>query len=256
MDLDFASLDPNPAATQIKEQLQKIILWTEQTSPRSRQRSIGPSELGDPCDRRIAYRIAAVDSVNIHGDPWPAIVGTAVHGWLEEAITRFQRENGYQGWLTELRVHPDPLVAGRSDLFHEPTGTVVDFKTTNADTIRKLQRGGAPSPGYITQINLYGLGHVRAGRPVNNVCLVYYPRSGWLRDAFVWHGAYDQGIAEQALQRMYTIGFQLLDLDIESHPEYFAEIPATAGDNCVWCPMFKRDMDPSIQASRDGCPGR
>lgn len=256
MDLDFEPLDQNSGATKIKKDLQEIILWHEHESPRSRQRAIGPSELGDPCDRRIAYRVAAVDPVNVNGDPWPAVVGTAVHGWLEKAVNRYQKQHGYQGWRTELRVHPDILVTGHSDLFHEPTGTVIDYKTTNAETIRKLQRGHPPSPGYITQINLYGLGHERAGRTVNNVCLVYYPRSGWLNDAFVWHGPYTPDIAHQALRRMYNIGFRLLDLDIENHPEYFAEIPATAGDNCVWCPMFKRDMDPAITASRDGCPGR
>lgn len=256
MALDFASLDPNPAATKIKQDLQEIVLWSERSSPRSRQRAIGPSELGDPCDRRIAYKIAGVDAVNTHGDPWPAIVGTAIHGWLEEAINRFQAKNGNQGWLPEVRVHPDEMVSGRSDLFHLPTGTVVDFKTAGSDKIRKLQRGGAPQDEYITQINLYGLGHERAGRVVNNVCLVYYPRSGWLNDAFVWHDVYKPDIARKALARMYAIGFQLLDLDIENHPEYFAEIPATPGDNCIWCPLFSRDMDPTVKASREGCPGR
>lgn len=256
MDLEFASLDPHPAASKIKQDLQDIILWHERTSPRSRQKTIGPSELGDPCDRRIAYRLAGVDKVNTHGDPWPAVVGTAIHGWLENAINRFQNENGNQGWVPELAVQPDPLVRGRSDLFHLPTGTVVDFKTTNADTLRKLNRGNPPPPGYITQINLYGLGHERAGRAVSNVCLVYYPRSGWLNDAFVWHDVYRPEIAHAALKRMYEIGFQLLDLEITDHPERFADIPATSGDNCVWCPMFSRDMDPTINASKDGCPGR
>lgn len=256
MDLDFGALDPNPAASQMKKQLQDIILWHERESPRSRQRAIGPSELGDPCDRRIAYRLAGTDPVNVHGDPWPAIVGTAIHGWLEIALNRFQDAKGYQGWLTELRVHPDNLVHGRSDVFFEPTGTVVDFKTAKSDTIKKLHRGEAPSPGYITQINLYGLGHERAGRLVKNVCLVYYPRAGWLNDAYVWHDVYKPDIAHQALARMYRLGFELIDNDIENHPEYFASIPATPGDSCVWCPMFSRDMNPLVEASRDGCPGR
>lgn len=256
MDLDFAQLDPDPGAAKIKQDLQNIILWHERSSPRSRQRSIGPSELGDPCDRRIAYRIAGVEPLNKHGDPWPAVVGTAVHSWLERAINRYQKQHGYQGWLTELRVSPDNMVHGHSDLFHEPSGTVVDFKTTNKETISKLHRGSPPSPGYITQINLYGLGHERAGRLVKNVSLVYYPRSGWLNDAFVWQDIYKPEIAHQALARMYQIGFRLLDLEIEKHPQLFSEIDATSGDNCVWCPMFSRDMDPTIKASDKGCPGR
>ena len=257
MDLDsFEQLDPNPAATQIKRMLQDIILWNERTSPRSLQRAIGPSEIGDPCDRRIAYRLAGTEPVNVYGDPWPAIVGTAIHSWLETAINRFQAETGHQGWVTEARVQPDPLVQGRSDVFYERTGTVVDFKTTSSDTIKKLNRGDPPSPSYVTQINLYGRGHELAGRDVKNVCLVYYARSGWLNDAFVWHDTYKPEIAARALTRMYDIGFHLLDLDIENRPEKFADILPTPGDNCIWCPMFSRDMDPTVKASRDGCPGR
>lgn len=256
MDLEFASLEPDPLAAEIKKEVQNIVLWHERTSPRSRQRAIGPSELGDPCDRRIAYRIAGVDPVNVDGDPWPAIVGTAIHGWLESALNRYQKEMGYRGWLSELRVHPDDLVAGRSDVYHEFTKTVVDWKSTNADTMRKLHRGSPPSPGYVTQINLYGLGHERAGREVKNVCLVYFPRSGWLNDAYVWHDVYKPEIAHQALERMYRIGYDLLDLDITNNPDLFADIPATPGDNCVWCPMFSRKMDPTIKASANGCPGR
>lgn len=256
MDLDFSSLDPDPAASQLKRDLQDIILWNERSSPRSRQRAIGPSEIGNPCDRRIAYKIAGTEPANTDGDPWPAIVGTAIHGWLEKAIGRYQREKGDQGWLTEARVRPDGMVAGSSDLFHLPTGTVVDWKTKNSDYIKKLHRGEPPEPGYIVQINLYGLGHERAGREVKNVALVYVARSGWLNDTFVWHAKYDREIALQALERLYKIGFQLLDLDIENRPDNFAQVTSSPGDNCVWCPMFNKDMDPRVSASALGCPGR
>jgi hypothetical protein len=254
--MDFASLDPDPAATRLKRELADIILWHERTSPRSLQKTIGPSEIGNTCDRRIAYRIAGIPAVNVWGDPWPAVVGTAIHAWLEKAVNRYQTSKALRDWLTEVRVRPDPLVQGSSDAFHVPTGTVVDYKTTSTDTLRKLRKGGAPSDSYIVQINLYGLGHERAGRNVKNVALVYYPRSGWLDDAFVWQTPYNPGIAHQALERLYHIGYLLLDLDIENHPERIAQIPADPGDACVWCPLFNRDMDPTVQASNLGCPGR
>lgn len=256
MDLEFASLDPDPAATSLKRSLSEIILWNERTSPRSQQKTIGPSEIGDPCSRRIAYRIAGTTPVNIWSDPWPAIVGTAIHSWLEVAVNRFQDVHQRFEWLTEQGVQPDPLIRGRSDAFHLPSGTVVDFKTSNADTMRKLRKGGSPTQGYQTQINVYGLGHEKAGREVRAVALVYYPRSGWLDDAFVWVAPYDRGIALKAINRVYEIGFLLLDLDIKRHPERFADIDAEPGDGCVWCPMFNRDMNPEVRASDLGCPGR
>ena len=68
----------NPHATALKHELSQVILWNEHNAPRSLQRAIGPSELGDPCDRKLAYRIAGIEPVNF-GDPWPAIVGTSIH---------------------------------------------------------------------------------------------------------------------------------------------------------------------------------
>jgi hypothetical protein len=254
--MEFASLDAAPEASHIKRTLAEMILWNERTAPRSVQKTIGPSEIGNVCDRRLAYRISGTTAINVWSDPWPAIVGTAIHAWLDRAVNRYQTQHHTSDWLTEVAVQPDPLVKGHSDVFHVPTGTVVDYKTTNADTLRKLRRGEDPSDTYKAQINLYGLGHERAGRAVRNVALVYYPRSGWLDDAYVWHAPYDRGIAERALARLYQIGFRLLDLDIENHPERFADVPAKPGDGCVWCPMFNRDKDPTTLASVDGCPGR
>lgn len=253
---EFAQLGPDPVAMELKQELSEIILWNERTSPRSLQRAIGPSELGAACDRQVAYRIAGSEPVNIWSDPWPAIVGTAIHNWLEVAINRYQQQVGDRGWLTELNVQPDPIVRGRSDVFNRITGTVLDHKSTGATTMRKLHKGEPPSPGYITQIHLYGLGHERAGRQVNRVALIYYPRSGWLDDAFVWQEPYNRDIAMKALDRMYRIGFQLLDLDIENNPSAFQLVTATPGDACVWCPMFNKSLDPDVTASEKGCPGR
>jgi hypothetical protein len=579
----FARLPgPNPAAMALKQELSEIILWNEQNSPRSKQVAIGPSELGDACDRRLAYRIAGVPAVNIWADPWPAIVGTSIHAWLEKAINQYQERNGDRGWLTELRVRPDEMVQGSSDVFNARTGTVVDWKAqpvdervltpdgwrtmgdlkvgdqvigrdgravkvegvyplgrrqvykvwtsdheyteacaehlwevrcrdanrrrkimttadliaelaksrpqyqilpdlepvhfgpgpelpldpyalglllgdgglrgqmvkfTNADGLekflpfktnlnhsaercptfgvigavpvmrelglldhlsvdkfipeiylrasvddrlallqglmdtdgclqkghpafttssdrlatdftelvqslggkvfthkdrrlrkgatrlaylirlklpptlcpfradiarkklslrphvetherfiksiepsrvtevqcikvgsddglyvtrgyivthntagldimRKLHKGQPPKPGYVTQIQLYGLGHTRAGRKVNNVCLVYLPRSGWLDDAYVWVAPYDESVAVAALDRMYRVGGQCIELDVEANPHRFEQVEATPGDSCVWCPFFNKELHIEIAASDKGCPGR
>jgi hypothetical protein len=204
----------------------------------------------------LAYRIAGVPAVNTEHDPWPAIVGTSIHTWLEAAVNRYQAANGDQGWLTELRVHPDDLVSGSSDVFHVPTGCVVDWKTTGADKMRKLRKGEPPEPSYITQIHLYGLGHAQAGRDVRRVALVFLSRSGWLEDAYVWTEEYDESKARAALARMYGIGNQLLEMDVLANPHRFQLIDASPGDACVWCDHFNRDMDVDTAASEKGCPGR
>jgi hypothetical protein len=256
VDDGFARLPgPDPRTTALKAELSKIILWNEQNSSRSQQRAIGPSELGNECNRRIAYRIAGTTAVNIWADPWPAIVGTSVHDWLEKAINRYQGQVEDLSYATELRVYPDALVKGRSDIFKYSDGLVVDWKTTGANGMRKLHKGLIPE-GYKTQVMIYGLGHKRAGREVREVALVFLPRSGWLDDMYIWRAPYDEEVALKALARMYAIGDQLIGMDIENNPHRFQFVEATPGDECVWCPFFNKDLDPDIAATDKGCPGR
>lgn len=253
---DWAKLPgPNPAAIALKHELSQMILWNERDSPRSKQQAVGPSELGGECDRRLAYRIAGARPVNLGADPWPAIVGTSIHDWLERAVNRYQSTVEDLGYLTELRVYPDPLVKGRSDIFNVRTCMVIDHKTTGTDGMRKVKKGIIPQ-AYRTQIQIYGLGHRRAGREVKSVALIFYPRSGWLDDAYVWVEPYDEKVALDALARMYDIADKLLDMEIEHNPQRFQLIDATPGDACVWCPFYNRDIDPEIAASEKGCPGR
>lgn len=256
MTIEFAKLPgPSPAATALKHELSQIILWNEKNSARSRQQAVGPSELGSECERRLAYRIAGAAPVNLSSDPWPAIVGTSIHDWLERAVNNYQYKVKDLGYLTELRVYPDPMVRGRSDVFHVPTGTVIDHKSTGTDGMRKVRKG-IISEAYRIQVHVYGLGHKRAGRDVKNVALVFYPRSGWLDDAYVWMEPYDESVALAAVRRLYRIGDQLLDLEIDKNPHRFEQIEATPGDSCVWCPFYNRDLDVDISASDKGCPGR
>jgi hypothetical protein len=253
---EFATLTgaSNPVAEALKHELSEMILWGEHMAPRARQRAIGPSEIGDPCNRRLAYRIAGVRPLNFP-DPWPAIVGTSIHDWLERVINRYQSEVQDAGYLTELRVYPDPMVKGRSDLFHLPTGTVVDHKSAGNEVMRKIRKGIIPE-AYRTQIQVYGLGHRRAGRVVNNVALIFYPRSGWLNDAQIWMEPYDEEVAQRALARLYKIAYELIDMDIEHNPHRFQAIEATPGDSCVWCPFYLRESYLDTPASERGCPGR
>ncbi len=257
IDEGFAQLPGmDPVAMALKQELSEIIMWNEQNSPRSKQLAVGPSELGDACDRRLAYRIAGVPAVNTSSDPWPAIVGTSIHQWLEKAINLYQEVNGDLGWRTELRVYPDPLVAGSSDVFNIRTGVVLDHKTTGVDVMRKLKKGGPPPDGYITQIQLYGLGHANAGREVKRVALIFYSRSGWLSDVHVWSTPYDEAVARKALDRMYRIGRQLIELRIEENYSRFGFIEATPGDSCIFCGHYSREIGVDTAASEKGCPGR
>ena len=242
---------PDRLALDNKQELSEIIYWADLNSPRSLQTAIGPSELGTPCDRRLAYRLAQATEVN-SCDPWPAIVGTGVHGWLEEAVDAWQTRNNVRfKYMTEAALDIEGVL-GHTDLYRD--GVVIDYKTKGTDGMRKVRKDG-PAIGEKIQTQLYGYGHHLAGRPVSHVCLVYLPRAGWLRDMYVWTDEFRPDMAQRALARMRSISAGLLQVDIVNNPHVYDLIPAVA-DGCGFCPYFRRNgvMDVS-GANEKGCPG-
>lgn len=237
----------------LKPILTEIILWADRNAARSKQVALGASELGTPCDRRLGYRVAGISAVNNRMDPWPAIVGTGMHDWLEQAVLAYQKVHGVHDFLTETRVQPDPMIQSRSDLYQISTASVIDWKSAGPTVMRKLDTGIMP-PGYIPQLNTYGLGYEKLGYPVKDVVLIFLPRCGWLNDMFVHREPYNRAMAEEAIARPYRIGRLLMQLDVLNNPHRWEQVPAAPG-NCTWCPMYvKRDAE--IGANETGCPGR
>lgn len=244
-------------ADQLKRELTEMIIWADRNSARSLQAEPGPSELGTPCDRRIAYRLAQVPAVNLHWDRLPAIIGTAMHRWLEDGVQRWSKAHGSTGWGTEKRVAVDEFISGNSDLFHYYNGVVIDWKTASADIMKKVKEDlSLHKPEYIIQIMLYGLGYEKAGLTVTDVALVFIPRAGRLRDMYVWTVPYDRTIAEFALSRMYRIAQEIVDLDVINNQHRFEQIQAVGGNHCGFCPWFNPDKVLETGADQRGCPGR
>ena len=131
-----------------KQAVYDVIRGAIANHPRSLQKRIGPSEIGTPCDRRIGYKLLGQEE-NPRGDAWKPTVGTAVHGWLERAfddvnLTKVIEKLGRLGdndleWITEQSVTVGYLadgtaITGSCDLYHRPTGTVIDHKGLHVDT--------------------------------------------------------------------------------------------------------------------------
>ncbi|MEV6526868.1 hypothetical protein AB0M43_33550 [Longispora sp. NPDC051575] len=230
--------------------LQSVVRAASSGSPRSRQRRIGPSSAGHPCARRVAYELAGTEHVSAGGDPWPSIVGTAVHAWLADAFARHNRELGRDRWLVEQRVTIADGLRGTVDLFDTTSGTVIDHKVLGVESLREIKKNGA-GPQYRTQIHLYAYGLARAGHTVERVALACYPRSGWLDGLHVWSEPYDPAVAEAALARLDGLGHMARVLDLDGHPDRWAAVPADAGSSCTWCPFWR----PGAPVDATGCPG-
>jgi hypothetical protein len=214
----------------------RMIRRADTARPRSVQTSVGPSQLGVECEGSLAYQHLAprdIPSASA-GDPLPAIVGTAVHAWLEEAARLDDAVNRHSGeperWLTERRLtisHAGVTVGGTCDLYDLATGTVIDWKVVGPTAARNASHDGPPRL-YRTQSQLYGLGYRQAGYPVRAVAIAMLPRNGPLRSMQFFAEEYDERVAHAAMERLARVDGMSDWRDAEFQP---------SEDNCRWCPV-------------------
>lgn len=172
--------------------------------PRSLQREVGPSQLGNPCDHCLAAALAGWEKVQ--DEAWLPLIGTAVHALLlDTAVGAWTTRSRGGEWLLEFPVRVGEVngtpVDGSADAFHVPTGTVVDLKVVGASTLNEARRHGSKAQ-YRAQINLYGRGFRNEGYAVQQTIVAYLPRNSMrLSDAFFDEKPYDESIALAALER-------------------------------------------------------
>jgi hypothetical protein len=206
--------------------------------PRSLQREVGPSGLGNPCDHCLAAALAGWEKQE-QDTPWLPLIGTAVHELL------LTHEVFGDGWLKEHRVTVGTVgglpVLGNADLYHAPTGTVIDLKIVGASTLNEAQRHGSKAQ-YRRQINLYGKGFEdNYGYDVTTTIIAYLPRnSPRLSDAFFDVQPYDRTIAEEALKRANDIAATMDELNsivgYTARDIYIDGLPRAAG--CYDCARY------------------
>jgi hypothetical protein len=229
--------------------IRTVVREAEHGSQRSMQRALGPSEIGDPCARKLAYRLLDHPRTNTDSDPWAAIVGTAVHAWLADAFLAQNARLGRPRWLVETRLEIRPGLIGSCDLFDADELTVIDHKVLGATTMRKYSSEGPPDV-YVAQAHLYGLGWHRLGVPVRDVALAMYPRSGLLSGLRIWSQPWDPAAAQAALDRHDAILAAADALDCEHNPAAFKDLPREPGHSCTYCQWLQPGPD-----TGNGCPG-
>lgn len=231
----------------------RVIETTIANHPRSLQKAIGPSEVGQACARRLGYQLLGHPE-RPQQPNWKATIGTAVHSWLEHAFDHdnlaWAQQHGRERWLVETRVTVGSTptlgdITGSCDLYDTATGVVFDHKVVGPAQLKHYKADG-PSPQYRTQAHLYGRGWVLAGWPVTHVCICFLPRNGDLADAYQWHEPWSEQIALDGLTRLDTIAATCALLGDKAP----ALLP-TADVFCVNCPFYKAgSTDPAV-----GCPG-
>lgn len=210
---------------------------------RSRKRTIGISEIGDPCDTCVARKLSGLfEKSQGFGDGWKAQVGTFCHAGLEEHFTALggQMDVGgkplfiYPERQLELYRRGDFVLNGTGDFFitnHEDFGMVADWKFQGPNVLKE-SAAGKVKPVYDVQINGYGLGYEILGLPVTHVCLYPIPRDGELNEAAPIVMPYDQSKPIAAIAR--------IDRMLEAH-ELLTE--AHAGDSdAAWMQLINAQV--------------
>lgn len=248
---DVASHSGNNAeAVQLAAELRRVAKRAAEHAPRSQQVHLGPSELGVECDRQVVAKLAGLPVTNNVTDPWPSIVGTAIHAWLEDAFA----SDDPKRWLTERRVYPVDEHPGTADLYDAASFTVIDHKALGQASQDKLRSEG-PSRQYFVQALLYAMGYARAGFQVDNVAIVSWPRTkSSMNDLYVWHHKIkpeDWALVDEVLDQTKTrkdmavlVQAGLLDI---------MQVPHTPNRGCYFCPIYRPE------AATDGgygCPGQ
>lgn len=229
-----------------------LITDAANNSPRSRQTRIGPSEVGEPCERKLTYKMYDWPAANADQDPIASVLGTGFHGWMEEAFAARNADGRYkiEERVTVRQGYTEhSTLDGSSDLYDRVTGTVYDWKLTGTSSLDSYRRKG-PGVQYRTQAHLYGLGQENAGEYPKRVAIVFVARYHELR-VHVWTELYDRQIALDALDRLDRIRQRLYDLDPEAHPERWSQIPTSEDAKCRFCPWLK----PGSTDLAVGCPG-
>lgn len=251
-------------------EMRDVLTALDANRPRSQQTSLGPSELGTPCQRQIAMKLAGLPrQPEDKRPPWAPMQGTAMHVLMEEALRFHNAQLGRERWIVEERLVIDPglpgidsdrpgvdPICGHGDAFDTDTGTVVDWKYVGVTTLREVKRKTIPNeqlvkPDYRVQAHLYGYGHERAGREVRWVRLVFLARSHDYADSAEWTERYDPDIAIRAIARYYATLDLIANLALDRNPTLWAATPAAPGKSCDWC-EFRRPGGP---ADGTGCPG-
>lgn len=205
--------------------------------PRTLQKEVGPSELGNPCDHCLAAALAGWEKVEAE-TPWLPLIGTAVH-----ALLLGEDSPWGDGWMLERYVTVGMLgdleVSGSADAFHKPTGTVVDLKVVGATTLNEAKRNGSKAQ-YRAQVNLYGKGFRNAGFDVTTTILAYLPRNSMrLLDAFFDVQPYDEGIAADALIRANQLAAAIKTYEhvsVKARDVFIDALPRAAG--CYDCARY------------------
>lgn len=217
---------------------------------RSQQMTLGPSEIGHPCDLQLIYKLTRTPPAVDEGLKWAPLVGTWGHSGAETALRQENQRLGRERFIVEQHneIHPDLIPDSATDLYDVDYEEVIDWKFIGESSMRKYRSKG-PSEVYKVQVQVYGYGWARLGRAVRSVRIVFLPKwSSRFDDGYEWVDEYRESVATEALARLETLNASAA---LVGHGlATYADI-ARDTTECRFCPYLRRGGPPD----RTGCHG-
>jgi hypothetical protein len=199
----------------ITETLINKLTDQDKNRPRSVQTQVGVSEIGG-CATRVWHKVNNTEVTNPDTLRLAAIMGTALHGMIEEVFepdARFKVE-------TEVAVGD---ILGHIDLIDTETNTIWDWKTTTKNSLAYFG-----SRQQMLQVQMYGWLANQNGIKIDRVGLVAIARDGNESDILEKSWAYDEAIALEAVNRYHEIKQQFEPPKPEKDAKFCAS----------YCPFF------------------
>lgn len=241
---------PGDEASQLASSIATVIQYRSSNSLRSRQKALGISEVGEPCVRKLAYKLLDTPKVAAESDPWPSIQGTAIHAWLAEAFERYNTK-GAERFLIEFKVKVTDEIQGTCDLFDIADKMIIDHKCMGAASMKARKAGGMTATQRV-QVNLYAYGAKLLGYEVEKVALACYPLGGRLDGLHTIIEDYNEELALSAIERLDDIKLAITSLDLLNNPFNWNSVPSEPSYSCIYCPFYlPGSTDLSV-----GCPGQ
>ena len=201
--------------------LMKALTQYDNNRARSQQKELGVSSIGG-CRRKVWFTLNGYEKVN-PTIKLPALMGTAIHKMIEEAITEDDWDNNYE---LEREVEYGGL-KGHIDLFIPSIGAVVDWKTT-----KKAGLDYFPKLNQRWQVQLYGYLLSKNGSEVKTVTLVAIPRDGDERQIKIHTEEYNEAIALEALAWLEDVKNRTEIPEPENYANFCALYCSYYGKDC------------------------
>lgn len=214
----------------IANELIKAVTSSSKGSSRSQQKQVGPSEIGG-CRRKVWLKLQGAESTNPNTLRLAAIMGTAIHTYIEQA---FERQDPFQErYILEGEYEYEGLM-GHIDMYDKENCQVVDWKT-----VKKTNLTYFPSKQQRMQVQLYGYLLMKNNVEVKTVTLVAIPRDGDERDIVYHSEPYDESVALAGLAWLKEV-------------EEMTEPPAPEKD-AFFCQHYCNFYDAT---GKQGCSGK